>query len=76
MHVQPIRGRARELVRVTLVVKRLSRVRPRGAWFWLAVHLAALGLQWYTIRASPGLVTHSNGIGWRAICVAFKGPEQ
>jgi hypothetical protein len=57
---------------MTLWTRAATRVRPRSSWVWFAVHVAALALQWWTISASPGLVTSSNGAGWSALCVALK----
>lgn len=60
-----------------LLLERVRSWRPRlqlRAAFWIAVHILALGLQWYTVRGSPLLFHKANGSGWSTVCIGVKEP--
>lgn len=53
----------------------IDRLRRGLDWrVWLAVHVAALALQWATVSAAPIVMQKANAKGWWALCITAKGP--
>lgn len=64
------------MTRPQLLLERARGWRPRvpRPFFWFALQMLFLAIQWWTWRGAPLAFHKANGSGWRCFCIGVKDP--